>query len=137
MVGVATPRKKHLITAGALVLLVVVLFVGWYSIAANYDYGALAGVYVLDENGERCVLDLRSDRSFTEELVHSGHVQRVAGTWSRYGQAHVSFSHEFLTVSGQELNATGEAHGEFHKQLGVFPVLTLAPLPDGPRFRKR
>ena len=27
--------------------------------------------------------------------------------------------------------------GEFEKRLGVIPVLTLAPLPDGPQSRKR
>jgi hypothetical protein len=134
MIGVAKRRKSRL---AALAFLVIVLFIGWYAIAANYDYGVLAGVYVLDGNGERCVLDLRSDRSFTEELVQSGHVQRAVGTWSRYGQAHVSFSHEFLMVSGQELNGTGQAHGEFDKRLGLIPVLTLAPLPGGPKFRKR
>jgi hypothetical protein len=120
-----------------LFFLLAVLFVGWYAIAANYDYGALAGVYVLDHSGEKCVLDLRADRTFTEVLVHSGYIQRAAGTWYRYGQSHVSFSHEFLKVSGQELNASGEAHGEFEKTMGFFPVLTLAPLPDGPNFRKR
>lgn len=29
------------------------------------------------------------------------------------------------------------SHGEFEKRLGLFPVLTLAPLPEGPQFRKR
>jgi hypothetical protein len=117
-------QRKNRLFAPVLLFLLVVLFIGWY--AANYDYDALAGVYVLDHNGERCVLDLHSDRSFTEELVHSGDIQKAAGRWYRYGQSHVSFSHEFLKVSGQELNASGEAHGEFEKRLGVFPVLTLA-----------
>src|SRR5260370_40845113 len=104
-------RKNRLVAPAVVLFLSVVLFIGWYAIAANYDYGALAGVYVLDHNGEKCVLDLRSDRSFTEELVHSGDIQRAAGTWYRYGQSHVSFSREFLRVSGQELNASREAHG--------------------------
>ena len=54
-----------------------------------------------------------------------------------YGESHVSFSREFLTISGQEVNAEGEAHGEFSKTLGLLPCLILAPLPDGPRFRKK
>jgi hypothetical protein len=118
MVGV-TKTRKRLLTAAALVFLLVVLFIGWYAVAADYDYRTLAGVYVLDRDGEQCVLNLRSDRSFTEELVQSGHVQRAVGKWSRYGQAHASFSHEFLRVSGQEVNATGVAHGEFDKRLGL------------------
>jgi hypothetical protein len=49
----------------------------------------------------------------------------------------VSFSGEFLRLSGEEMNAAGEAHGEFERTLGIFPVLVLAPLPDGPRLNKR
>jgi hypothetical protein len=94
-------------------------------------------VYVLDQAGERCVLTLRKDHTFLEELNKSSNIQRATGTWHRYGEAHVSFSQEFLKVSGQQLNASGEAHGEFEKRAGLFPMLTLAPLPDGPEFRKR
>ena len=129
--------QKKLISAVAAVLLLIALFVCWYVIAANYDYGALAGTYVLNRDAERCTLDLRSDRTFTEELVRAGRVQRAQGTWHRYGESHVSFSREFLTTSGEEVNADGETHGEFSKTLGLLPCLTLAPLPDGPKFRKK
>jgi hypothetical protein len=117
--------------------LVIVALVVWYSIAANYDYGALAGTYVFNRNGEKCTLHLRPDQTFTEELNRSGVDQEAKGRWHRYGEAHVSFSSEFLKVSGQELNADGESHGQFDKTLGLLPFLTLAPLPDGPRFRKK
>ena len=130
-------QKNRLFVAAAVFFLMVVLFTGWYAVAANYDYPALAGVYVLDQNAEHCVLDLHSDRTFTEELVRSGNTQRATGTWHRYGESHVSFSREFLTVAGQELNASGEPHGEFEKRLGLFPILTLAPLPDGPKLHKQ
>jgi hypothetical protein len=132
----AQAQKKRT-SAVAAVLLLIALFVCWYVIAANYDYGALAGTYLLNGDVEKCTLDLRSDRTFTEELVRAGSVQKAQGTWHRYGESHVSFSREFLTVSGQEVNADGEAHGEFSKTLGVLPRLTLAPLPDGPKFRKK
>jgi hypothetical protein len=130
-------RNKRLISIAVIAFAVIVLFVAWYYVAANYDYRALAGVYVFERNDERCVLDLRSDRTFKEQLSYSGDVRNAEGTWHRYGESHVSFSQPFLKVSGQELNASGEAHGEFEKRLGLFPVLTLAPLPDGPRLRKR
>ena len=132
----AQTHKKHtlVIAAG---LLLIALFVCWYEIAANYDYGALAGTYMLKRDAERCTLELQSDRTFTEELVRFGDVQKAQGTWHRYGESHVSFSKEFLTISGQEVNAEGEAHGEFSKTLGLLPRLTLAPLPDGPKFRKK
>jgi len=129
--------QKKLTSAIAAVLLLTALFVCWYVIAANYYYGALAGTYVLNRDAERCTLDLRSDRTFTEKLICEGRFQEVQGTWHRYGESHVSFSREFLMMSGEEVNADGEAHGEFSKTLGLRPCLTLAPLPDGPKFRKK
>jgi hypothetical protein len=115
----------------------VVLFVVWYVLAVNYDYGALAGTYVFNQNGERCTLYLRSDRTFPEELVRAGSYQTAQGTWHRYGEAHASFSSGFLEVAGARLNATGEAHGQFNKTLGLFPSLTLAPIPGGPTLKKK
>jgi hypothetical protein len=58
-------------------------------------------------------------------------------TGDRYGESHVSFSNEFLQISGEEMNAAGQAHGEFHMLLGIFPILVLAPLPGGPKFHKQ
>jgi len=109
----------------------------WYIVAANYDYGALAGTYAFEGDGTRCTLSLRADRTFTEELVLDGHSQTVDGTWHRYGEAHVSFSKDFLKLAGEELNADGEAHGQFDKTLGLLPSLTLAPVPGGPVLRRR
>jgi hypothetical protein len=130
-------QMKRLVSVGGVLVAVVGAAVGWYSVAANYDYGALSGTYTLSQNGEKCTLHLRPDQTFTEELNRGGVEQEAQGRWRRYGQAHVSFSGEFLKLSGQELNASGEAHGQFDKELGLFSSLTLAPLPDGPTFRKK
>jgi hypothetical protein len=119
------------------ILLSIVVFCAWWDVYANNDYGALAGAYVFDENGEKCTLYLRPDRTFEQELSRSGEIQKAQGHWHRYGQAHVSFSNEFLKLSGEDMNASGEAHGQFDKTLGIFPTLTLAPLPNGPRFHRR
>jgi hypothetical protein len=113
-----------------------VLFWVWYSAYADNGYGALAGTYIFDGNGEKCTLYLRPDRTFTQELSRSGKVQESHGQWNRYGQAHVSFSSEFMKLSGEDMNAQGQAHGQFDKTLGLFPTLTLAPLPSGPTFRR-
>lgn len=118
-------------------LLLLVLFWVWYSMAANYDYSALAGTYLFQGTGETCTLYLRADRTFVEEISRSGQTQKSAGHWDRYGEAHVSFSSEFLKLTNEELNASGQAHGQFEKTLGIFPTLVLAPLPDGPRFHKK
>ena len=119
------------------ILLSIILFWAWYSVYANNDYGALAGMYVFDGNGEKCTLYLRPDRTFVQELSRSGEIQKSQGHWHRYGQAHVSFSSEFLTLSGEEMNGDGEAHGQFDKTLGIFPTLVLAPLPNGPQFHRK
>ena len=129
-------QMKRLVRVGGVLVVVAVAFVGWYSIAANYDYGALSGTYTLSRNGEKCTLHLRPDQTFSEELNREGVAQKAEGRWRRYGEAHVSFSGEFLKVSGQELNAAGESHGQFNKRLGLMRSLTLAPLPDGPTFQK-
>ena len=118
------------------VLLFVVLFCLWWSVASDYGYGALAGTYVFRGNGERCILYLGSDRTFRQELSRGGEVKKSQGRWVRYGEAHVLFSNEFLRVAGEELNASGEAHGEFDRVFGLFPILVLAPLPGGPRFHR-
>jgi hypothetical protein len=119
------------------ILTFIVLFLLWYSVAANYDYGALAGTYVFHGNGETCTLYLHPDRSFVQEISRSGEIRKSQGYWHRFGEAHVSFSNEFLSVPGEEMSADGHAHGQFEKMFGLFPSLVLAPLPDGPRFRKR
>src|SRR5882762_7822045 len=102
---------------GCGILLLVVLFWVWYSLAANYDYGALAGTYVFHGNGETCTLQLRPDRTFVQELSRSGEIQKSQGHWDRYGEAHVSFSNGFLKLSGEEMNSDGQAHGQFEKTL--------------------
>src|ERR1700730_4045606 len=119
------------------ILLSVVLFCAWWYVAFNYDYGALAGTYVCQASGEMCTLYMRPDRTFVQELSRSGEIQKSQGHWHRYGESHVSFSNEFLKLSGEEVNAAGGAHGEFGKTLGIFPYLVLAPLPNGPQFRKK
>src|SRR3981081_1806750 len=105
--------------SGAILLLLIVLFVAWYSVAANYNYGALAGTYVLNRDGETCTLYLRPDRTFVQELNRSGNLVKAQGQWHRYGESHGSLSSEFLKVSGQEMNADGEAHGQFEKIFGL------------------
>jgi hypothetical protein len=115
----------------------IILFWVWYSNASNYDYKALAGTYVFEGDGETCTLYLRPDRVFVQNLSRAGETRRSEGQWHLYGEAHVSFSNEFLVLSGEATNTDGQAHGQFEKTLGFFPSLVLAPLPDGPRFRRR
>jgi hypothetical protein len=72
---------------GAILSLIVLAL--WYCVPANYDYGALAGRYVLNQDGETCTLNLKSDCTFTQDLIRSGSVEHTHGTWHRFGEAHV------------------------------------------------
>jgi hypothetical protein len=130
---------RKLARIGVALLLLVVLPLAWYYVAANYDYRALAGTYVIQQNGESCKLRLRPDRTFSEELTRGGSSLTVEGTWRRYGEAHVSFSSSFLKVTGEVTSprTDGEAHGQFYKTLGLFPYLTLAPIDGGPVLRRK
>lgn len=122
---------------GLAIGLVIILSWIWYSVASNYDYGALAGTYAFQGNGETCTLYLHQDRTFVQELSHSGETSKAQGNWYRYGQAHVSFSGEFIKLPGEEMNADGQAHGQFEKTFGIFPTLVLAPFPNGPQFHRK
>ena len=129
--------KRKILLGCRVRISLLVLFGLWYGIAANYGYGALAGTYFYRGGSETCTLHLRADRTFVEELDRSGHIEKSEGQWDRYGEAHVSFSRDFLKLGDEELDASGQAHGQFDKALGLFPRLVLAPLPDGPIFRKK
>jgi hypothetical protein len=130
------PMKRLVYVGGALVL-VVGVFVGWYSIASNYDYGAVSGTYSLQLNGEESSLVLKRDRSFQQELKHDGRVEQSQGTWRRIGEGGVVFSKEFLKVPGQVTRPDGQADGEVKKSLGLFMSIALTPDPGGPVFHKK
>lgn len=128
--------KSSVRTAGVL-LVPLVAFFAWYYVAANYDYDALSGAYIFEAKGESCVLYLRSDTTFVQKCSLANQVKQARGYWRRYGEAGVSFSAGFLKLPGQEFDGSNAAFGEFEKTLGIFPRLTLAPLPGGPVLRKK
>ena len=89
---------KRIVARAALgILLSIIIFWVWYSVAANYDYSALAGTYVFEGNGENCTLYLHPDRTFSQELIHSGEVLKSQGHWDRYGP--VSYTHLTLPTN--------------------------------------
>jgi hypothetical protein len=128
------PKMK---LVGAVLVLVVGAFVGWYCVAADYSYGAVSGTYTLSLTGETSTLILNKDRSFQQELSRDGKVERTQGSWRRLGEGGVVFSKEFLKVSGQEVRPDGQADGEVRKRLGLFLSIAFNPDPGGPVFRKK
>jgi hypothetical protein len=102
-----------------------ICFVLWYSVAADYGNGVTSGTYHLSQNGETSTLVLKPDHTFQQELSKLGKVEHATGTWRRFGEGAVAFSKEFLTVSGQELSQDGTPYGEIHKRFGFLVSLTL------------
>jgi hypothetical protein len=128
-------KSARVSTALLLVSAAFLLFWGWYAVASNYDYEAVAGTYTLKLPDESSTLVLKSDRTFKQELTHLGRVERAKGSWRRLGEGGIAFSKEFLKVSGQEFDAEGTAYGEINKSLGLFFSISLNP--GGSTFRKK
>jgi hypothetical protein len=118
-------------------LLAVVLFCVWYTVAANYSYGAVSGTYNFRENRETSTLILKEDRSFQQELSSNGKLESARGSWRRIGEGGVVFSKEFLRMTGQEVRSDGQADGEVKKKFGLFLSIHLSPDPGGPVFHKQ
>jgi hypothetical protein len=119
------------------------LLVGWYCIAANYDYAALAGAYSFRGDGVASKLLLHKDHSFHQEVVEKGEKKEADGTWHRVGEGGVSFSKEFLRLPGAKTfteefgMAYGNAEdsefcGHFEKVGGVYPILKVNANEPGP-----
>jgi len=109
----------------SVIFVVVVCFVLWYSVAADYGDGVTSGTYHLDQNDQTSTLVLKPDHSFQQELSEHGEVKRATGTWRRVGEGGIAFSKEFLNVSGQEPSADGTAYGDIHKDLGFLVSIKL------------
>src|ERR1039458_1820922 len=135
-----TLRMAHVLTRSAKLaggtFLAILLFLGWYYVAANYDYGALAGTYSFHGDDVSSTLLLRSDRSFHQEVLERGQRKVADGSWRRIGEGGVNFSKEFLRIPGaktftEEFGESygneddSEFYGNFEKIAGLYPILNL------------
>lgn len=118
------------------ILLPIVIFWVWYSIAADYGYNTVSGTYSVDNGSEKSTLILNSNHSFQEEVIRGEKSERAQGSWRRVGQGGIVFSNEFLKIAGQEMRPTGEADAEVKKRyFGLLPWIQFDPDPGGPRFQ--
>jgi hypothetical protein len=122
-------------TIGGIVLLLI-LFLIWYSVAADYSYGSVSGSYSFRINGEESILVLRKDQSFQQEVKSDGRLERSQGTWRRIGEGGVVLSKSFMKLPGQEIRPDGQVYGVIRKRFGLFPSIVFDPNPGGPVFRK-
>jgi hypothetical protein len=128
---------KAIARVSGVLMLALITFVAWYSIASNYDYDVLSGTYSLRLNGETATLILKKDRSFQQHLIHEGKMEHAQASWRRVGEGGIVFSKELIEVSGQEARPDGQVDAEVRKTLGLFPAIYFDPDPGGPVFRKR
>jgi hypothetical protein len=119
---------KAFSVAGKLVLAVVVLWLGfalWWMVASDYSDTVVAGTYHLNQDGEKSTLVLNADHSFQQELTRRVKTDHAHGTWRRLGEGGISFSKEFLILSGQEREPDGTGFGEIHKLFGFWVSIKL------------
>jgi hypothetical protein len=119
-----------------IILLIVAIFSFWYIEAENYSEGAMSGRYTFHHGAESSTLVLKPDHTFKQELVSAGITKHAEGSWRVIGLGHISFTREFLTVSGEEFCYEEPACGMVRNNFGVVSF-SLGLTPDiGPTFHK-
>jgi len=110
-------------TGGVLLLLVCC---GWWLVVAmDYGESAAVGKYRFTGNGAISTLVLKPDHTFQQDLQIGSNKQHSEGTWHRVGEGGISFSKDFIAVSGDEPSADGSTFCDMHKTLGLFLSLQL------------
>ena len=128
-------RMKKLFAICACILLPTLVWT-WYSVAADYGYKTVSGMYVFDRDAEHSTLTLKPDGRFDQELTKPDYMQRTQGRWRCIGEGGVAFSEHFLTLSGQTAAGNGQLYGSVEKRFGGLFVSSIGFMPDGPVFHK-
>jgi hypothetical protein len=97
----------------------------WLCLAMDYGDAVAAGTYRFKRVAESSTLVLNLDHTFRQTRTVGSIETHSDGTWRREGEGGVSFSKEFLVISGDEPEPDGTTFSEMHKFLGLFPYLCL------------
>jgi hypothetical protein len=116
--------KKSVLVSGGF-LLSFACFVMWGTAALNYGDSVAVGKYRLKNGDETSTLVLNPDHTFQQTTRLGDIEQHSEGTWRRVGEGGISFSKEFLVVSGDEPEPDGTTFSDMHKTLGLFVSLRL------------
>jgi hypothetical protein len=116
--------KKSVWVPGGL-LLSFAGFVMWGTAAVNYGDSVAVGKYRFKNDGETSTLVLNPDHTFQQAVRFGDIEQHSEGTWRRVGEGGISFSKEFLVVSGDEPEPDGTTFSDMHKTLGLFVSIRL------------
>ena len=116
-------RQAVRICGGVLLPLVCTFF--WLVAAMNYGDDVAVGQYRFHIGSEESTLVLLPDHTF-EQTLRSGNTDRTAhGIWRRVGEGGISFSKDFLAVTGAEPEPDGTIFSDMHKTLGLFVSIRI------------
>jgi hypothetical protein len=116
--------RKGLAVLGG-ILLAVLCFIAWVVAAMDYGDGVATGTYTFERNGESSTLSLKPNHTFRQTHRLGNAEQEAEGTWRHVGESGLSFSKEFLAVTGDEPEPDGTTFCDMHKKLGLFTSLRL------------
>jgi hypothetical protein len=128
----------RLLLAGSIVLGVFV-FAFWFFEAGNFSYENVPGTYDWRRNDQTCVLVLRPNHTFQQQLRSGSTIQNAAGTWRLFpgdSMSHIALSSEFLLLPKQASSREGTVYGHLDNLFGALSI-TFEPEPDGPVFHKK
>ncbi len=97
----------------------------WAITAMDYGDSAAVGRYTFGRAGETSTLVLNADHTFQQTRRLGNLEQQSQGTWRHLGEGGISFSKEFLVVSGDEPEPDGTTYSDMHKTFGLFTSLRL------------
>ena len=116
-------RKWLTVIGGIFIFLFCLL--AWGVAAMDYGDSVATGTYKFKRNGESSELTLKADHTFRQTRRLANDEQQAEGTWRRVGEGGLSFSREFLVVTGDEPEPDGTTFCDMHKLLGLFTSLRL------------
>jgi hypothetical protein len=98
----------------------------WWWMSWDFSDQFVAGKYIARSKGQRTILVLNSDHSFTKESSAEGTAAVHAnGTWRRIGRGGIVFSQSFLR-SSNTVTGGNEIYGTLDNTFGLW-TLTLKP----------
>jgi hypothetical protein len=118
-------RLRRLTKVGGAIFIAVVCLFLWAVVAMDYGDSVASGTYTFTHGEETSTLVLETNHTFRQTRRIGNVQEQAAGTWRRVGQGGISFSKEFLVVTGDEPEPDGTTFCDMHKFLGIFPSLRL------------
>jgi hypothetical protein len=97
----------------------------WFFIAQaeNFDYSKIAGTYTAQQGTAEYTITLKSDRTFTEEVIMNDSPNEATGTWDVAGEGHIRFSGGMVDID-KDTRAPGstDIYGDFANWFGFASI---------------